>query len=528
MDAVILERKSRISIRIDETAAIGHGATAHIYPISSPGYADTLAKIYKNTAQINKPKLIAMLENPPATIYNNAGGVRHPQYAWPLDLLHSANGRLIGYAMPRIDETSSLTLDYFYDRHLSSNSKLKKWTLTHKLEIGRNLAGVLAELHRNHHCVIDLKPQNVCVFRDVHTVALLDCDSYRISGRMLDVFPATNFTSEYIAPEGLINAAGPAALSEGQDRFALAVILFQLLNNGIHPFQGIYVSGPELGSTDEKVRCGLYPYGVKPNPAIKPVATSVHGCFDEGTRQLFDRAFTASRSLDRPTASEWKDHFAALLNERRLERCPRYPSDSAHIRFAGMGCAACLYDSILEEVAQTAADVTGRSARSSSDSAGRAKSLTSTQVGTVVPPDPPPDPWWYAWLGGAVILAIAALTIWLISSAGSPANESSSGPAILRVSEKHQRAFVRSEPKLKPGNQLCCLAQGALVHETRDATYQSSRVADVERGVNFVHVEVKVPQGVIDGWISDQLLEATTAASTPVEACEDPRGPYCR
>ena len=56
-----------------------------------------------------------------------------------------------------------------------------------------------------------------------------------------------------------------------QDLFALAVVIFQLLNFGIHPFSGLISSGDSATTTDEKVSKGYYPYGAKSHPSIKPI-----------------------------------------------------------------------------------------------------------------------------------------------------------------------------------------------------------------------------------------------------------------
>ena len=255
-----------------------------------------------------------------------------------------------------------MTLDFFYDRDLIVLRNLQdECSLTVRLTIGRNLCALLSDLHTHGHCVVDFKPQNIRVFRRAHTVALLDCDSFRITGKDMRIFPATNYSSEDIAPEGLNNPIGPAALSEGQDRFAVAIVLFQLLNNGIHPFQGILLDGADAPTTDEKIRGGLYAYGTTPHNSIRPLPQSIHGCFDRATRRLFDHAFTATKSLDRPTAFAWREHFDHLLEGRQLERCARHPNDPNHIRFPGMPCGVCHFEGVIAKARKATA---GREATS--------------------------------------------------------------------------------------------------------------------------------------------------------------------
>jgi serine/threonine protein kinase len=259
--------------------------------------------------------------------------------------------------MPLVSDSGSFTLDHFYDRTLLAE---KNWTtersLATRLQIARNLSMLLADLHAQGHCVIDFKPQNIKVYRATSFVALLDCDSYSIQAPSAARIPATHFSSEYIAPEALKSSEGPERLGLAQDFFALAVVLFQLLNNGIHPFQGRQTGGPPAPTADDKVRNGLYPHGVVPNVLIQPRPDSIHQCWDEETRNLFDRAFTAEPQR-RPSAGEWGQHFHNILEQKRLERCSAHPNDAAHIRFLNKPCGTCH----LEKTADASAKVGAQS-----------------------------------------------------------------------------------------------------------------------------------------------------------------------
>lgn len=62
---------------------------------------------------------------------------------------------------------------------------------------------------------------------------MFDCDGFSIQGEQAR-FPAEFVSEEYIYPEGMAQSCED--MGEEQDKFALAVIIFKLLNNGIHPF----------------------------------------------------------------------------------------------------------------------------------------------------------------------------------------------------------------------------------------------------------------------------------------------------
>jgi|GEM_PF-4191064 len=338
MEAYIQSNGKRIAVHIDENRRLGWGATATVYAVASGGY-DHAAKIYRGPQALDRRKIDAMLAFPPNPMVVRHNGKAYPQFAWPTHLVTNADGEAIGYLMPRIDEKEALIFNYFYDPALADWKTVKPQSLSEKLQIARNLSLLLTQLHARRHFMIDFKPENVKVFGTPLYVALLDCDSFSIWANRVR-FPATNYTSEYIAPEALRHKRRPRDLGEDQDLFALAVVLFQLLNNGIHPFQGIETGPPSSPSSDDKVRKGLYAYGHTANPAISPRPESIHLCWDDRMLALFHRAF-AGKPNERPRAAEWKEHFQNLIDNKALRKCDKNSGDPMHIRFADKPCPAC-------------------------------------------------------------------------------------------------------------------------------------------------------------------------------------------
>ena len=326
---------------IDTSARLGRGATATIYRVSYGGES-WAAKVYHKDRGLNSEKVLAMLANVPANTQIEVGGRSYPQFAWPCALLKDRRGADVGYLMPLVDIDDSYTLDHYYDQGLFKKlNRPDEAALSYKLEIAKNLSTLIAELHRHQHYFIDCKPQNIRVFRRTHVVTLLDCDGFSIFGNGRR-YPAELLSTDYIAPEAQRRNSSPADLAEPQDRYALAVILFQLLNGGTHPFQGI-VAAPNImvNTNDEKAAAGLYPHGVISDARIKPRPQSTHHLWEDDTRALFDRAFTSSPPTERPSAQEWADHFKSLLDNKVLVRCDRMPDNLEHIRFRGKGCPAC-------------------------------------------------------------------------------------------------------------------------------------------------------------------------------------------
>ncbi len=325
---------------VDTSVALGRGGVAVIHPAMFDGNS-CAAKIFNSNRVVNADKIMAMIANPPDSLWITVGTRTYPKYGWPTSLLRSPQGPPVGFLMPVVDQTESFTFDCYYDKTLIKKLESpEEVALSFKLEIASNLSRSVSELHKHGHYFIDLKPQNIRVFRRTHIVTLIDCDGFSIQG-IEKRFPAEMLSADYIAPEAYRGNIYPQNLSEPQDRYALAVILFQLLNGGTHPFQGIVTDANISANTnDEKAAAGLYPHGLTPNPRILPRPQSIHSCFDDETRSLFDLSFTGTQS-ERPSAEKWAQHFKRLLDDKALVRCDGHPFDIRHMRFQGKTCPTC-------------------------------------------------------------------------------------------------------------------------------------------------------------------------------------------
>jgi serine/threonine protein kinase len=334
---------------VDKSIQLGRGATATVHPARLGGYSYA-AKIFLEDRPFPTAKILAMLANPPSRLADQGGDGRAGRLAWPVAILSDEKGRDVGFLMPVVDLTSAYPLDYFYDQTLFKKLKSpNEAALSFKLEIARNLSALVADLHDHGHCFIDMKPQNIRVTLNSHEVCLLDCDGFSIAGPSGSKFPAELLSTDYISPEAFRGNTPPSGLGEEQDRYALAVLLFQLLNRGTHPFQGIPVGASvDVATNDEKAARGMYPHGRTPHPSLRPRPHSIHEQFDDGLRALYDQAFVGSPG-SRPSAKDWAHKFDQLLTSKALARCDQFPNDVSHMRFRGKLCPAC-YLAALPEI----------------------------------------------------------------------------------------------------------------------------------------------------------------------------------
>ena len=327
-------------VNVYTDAPLGKGATATVYKSSVNGKSYA-AKIFHDKSKLDLKKIGAMLANPPSNLTRVTAGIEYPQYSWPISIIQDSAGQAVGYVMPLIDQQESFTLDHYYDKNLGKKlNSPEEVALSYKIEIAANLSRLIADLHSHQHCFVDCKPQNIRVFKRTHAVTLLDCDGFSINGNDGERFPAELLSTDYISPEAFRGHKSAKDLGEYHDRYALATIIFQLLNGGIHPFQGIPTGQVTAATNDEKAAQGLYPHGVVSDPRIKPRPQSVHNCLDDSTRELFDKAFMGLPRY-RPTSEEWAEHLEGLLQNKQLTRCDQHPYDIRHMRFMGKPCPEC-------------------------------------------------------------------------------------------------------------------------------------------------------------------------------------------
>ena len=317
-------------IRLGES--IGRGGEASVYRIASdPGQ---IAKIYEPAPRPDYPEKLAwMTQHPPL---NPTLSVGHPSLAWPGGLLYDERGRFIGYRMAYIHPAAPL-LHVF-------NPKLRRAVLPrfdrrYLHRVARNLSSAVAALHTRGYVAGDLNESNVLVIPSA-LVTLIDTDSFQVEEqregrRVVHFCPVGKF--EYLPPEMQANHLGKVRRLPEQDNFALAVLIFQLLMEGNHPFRAQWLGEGEPPPIEARIADGAFPYttanhAVMP-PRNAPDLNRLHPAIVELTRRCF-----IDGHLDpglRPDARAWEE--AIIQAERALRACPNGHIYSAHFPY----CPEC-------------------------------------------------------------------------------------------------------------------------------------------------------------------------------------------
>lgn len=356
----LIANNQRITIDLPISHEIGSGGMGIVYRLGNVlGTGNLVAKIFKNPIDPKNPslaKLQAMMARPPEHIYEVINGVGYTQFAWVRHLIVGEHDELIGYAMPELDFDRSLSLNPFMYPREAAKLTAYQQSLNYRVQLCANISALMADLHGHGHAFIDFKEANMRLMPEPSTgmdddykgfiVGFIDCDSYRITGSDGSVYPSPVISPEMTSPE-YHEHKDIGLLDEKHDRFVLAIELFKILNNGIHPFYFIPVSdrlkNAAHRNTDQFIKERLYAYGLQPQPEIAPLKNSIHVCWDDQTRAMFDKAFLSTNPTDRPSAAEWENHLRGLVQHRQFKVCENYPNDASHIHFVGKPCHRCLF-----------------------------------------------------------------------------------------------------------------------------------------------------------------------------------------
>jgi DNA-binding helix-hairpin-helix protein with protein kinase domain len=295
--------------RIELHEKVGEGGEGAVYSIK--GDRSLVAKIYSNSiAPLQVEKLRAMVA---------ARSERLAQLsAWPSDLIVDG-GRVTGFVMPRVFDHREIHELY------GPSSRMLRFPgagYSFLLRAASNLARAVAAIHQHGHVIGDVNDKFALVSAQA-TVRLIDCDSFQIcSGSRM--YPCLVGVPNYQPPEvqrhgtyiGLNRTAD-------HDNFGLAVLIFQILCLGRHPFAGKPITDTEL-PIEKAIREGRFAYSRTSRnlQVTRPPNTLSLRAFTPEVADLFELSFVApSHARCRPTAAQWADALHRM--EENLVACRR-------------------------------------------------------------------------------------------------------------------------------------------------------------------------------------------------------------
>lgn len=296
---------------------IGKGGEGEVYTIA--GNARTVVKYYTlKDLTARREKIEAMIR---------AGlSDKSPLVAFPLAIVKNDRGQFAGFAMTRIDAHKPIHELY---SPASRRAMFPQADYRFLARVATNVARSIASVHQTTCVIGDINHSGILV-SDKATVTLIDADSFQIvdAGKpYLCTVGVPDFTPPELHGKRLDNVLR----TENHDRFGLAVVIFQLLFMGKHPFSGRYNGGEmPMARSIEEMR---FAYSMQRNTGMSPPpAAPLLGEFPVDMQNAFEVAFGPQGLTRRPTAADWV-HLSADL-EQNLKRCGtnalHYYSSHAH------------------------------------------------------------------------------------------------------------------------------------------------------------------------------------------------------
>lgn len=269
--------------------------------------SDLVAKIYHNATDPEKAaKLTAMVMLKTERLLKLS--------AWPIDTLHGQKGGPVkGFVMPRVVGHQDIHILYgIKSRHAEYPDA--RWPFL--IQAASNVARAFSVIHEHGHVIGDVNQGGVVVSKSA-TVRLVDCDSFQVSANgnryLCEVGVPT-----HTPPELQDRSFKGVVRTQDHDAFGLAVIIFQLLFMGRHPFSGAFLGRGDM-PLERAIKEFRFAYGpgATSRQMKQPPATLALEAVSTPIVNLFERAFLTSGT--RPRAQEWIDPLVGLA--KNLKQC---------------------------------------------------------------------------------------------------------------------------------------------------------------------------------------------------------------
>lgn len=316
---------------VTTTKKLGEGGEGAVFDVA--GQSGLVAKIY-HPHRLNQSlaaKVIAMTRNPPEDA--TRASLNHVSIAWPIDVLYSGK-QFVGYTMPKIKKADDL-----YDLLQPQQRAKQHGSLNHRhlYRTARNLAIAMDAIHQKGYVLGDVNFKNA-LFNDDALITIVDCDSMQVTDAAGVVHRCLVGVPEYTPADLQGVDFSQVSRTKNHDAFGLAVLIFQLLMQGFHPFAGKPRPG-EQEVEQSHIYCiskGIFPY-ISNLPYEPPRAAPSMLCLPVLIQQQFERAFTQPNA--RPTPKDWATVLAMI--EPRLIPCA---NDAAHWYPSDGHCVICEID----------------------------------------------------------------------------------------------------------------------------------------------------------------------------------------
>lgn len=299
---------------------IAQGGEGGVFKI--PGNPSVVAKLYHQAPSADRiAKLKAMVAGSSPELLRLT--------CWPTEIVAERHGGPVrGFLMPSAGINKEVHKLYS-PKSRSVEFQSVDWGFL--IQAAANVARAFAVVHRDGHVIGDVNHSSVMIAQDA-TVKLIDCDSFQVQAN------GQRYLCEvaeplHMPPELQGKALRGVIRTPNHDSFGLAVLVFELLFMGRHPFAGMFLGQGDL-ALEQKIERFMFAYGPKaqsrqvrqpPNTlALEAVSPEITG--------MFEVAFADFGATGvRPPAGDWVRALTKLQNS--LKRCA---SDASHAYWNGL------------------------------------------------------------------------------------------------------------------------------------------------------------------------------------------------
>ena len=281
------------------TREIGKGGEGYVYEV-----ANNPAQVLKvfiedlSPTKIAKLHLMAAMANPQIDVYS----------AWPKDIVKDQQGKYCGFVMRKLSGYVPLhNLFSPMDRKRMFPDKGYNF-LVH---VARNLATAFYALHAAGLIVGDINEGNILVDAQ-GMVAFIDCDSFQVKdGTRYHLCEVG--VPRYTPPELLANNSFQKVVRTiNTDSFSMAILIFQLLFLGRHPYAGKNNSAEDIDE-EKAIKNNWFAYSLQNNNGrlLPPADCFPLKSLPKDLIALFHQSF--EQVNNRPLPAKWVTGLDAFL-----------------------------------------------------------------------------------------------------------------------------------------------------------------------------------------------------------------------
>jgi DNA-binding helix-hairpin-helix protein with protein kinase domain len=271
---------------------LGQGGEGIVLEVD--GQSDIAVKLYHpNKIGDRQEKITAMIR---AGLARSSGFV-----AFPTEIVFSQAGQFVGFAMRKVGGHKPI---HQLLSPASRKNEFVKANFRFLVRSAVNVARAIASVHATGCVIGDINSSGVLV-SDGATVSLIDSDSFQVA-EALKTFLCNVGVPEFTPPELHGRKFDHVKRTSNHDAFGLAVLVFQLLFMGRHPFSGRF-QGSELMPLERSISEFRFAYSSRISDTKTKPPPNVPTLSDVPPRMAaaFEKAFGREGIAGRPSAVEW-------------------------------------------------------------------------------------------------------------------------------------------------------------------------------------------------------------------------------